>query len=346
MLCSTRCKKRIARLSKLVLVLLWSCLPCWADDVPVAPIEPGGWQSWAESITLGNERIEVVIVPALGRMTSFSAQGEDNMLRFIEHPETNVWFDAGSDRLYPVAQVDWNKLQEGKWPPPSDLDPGAWNARAWRSSNGSQHCVLEVEYGAPLHLACKRSFHLAPDQTGIRIKQRITRLEASAVPVTLWNLTQVNAAERVVLPLARKSNFGEGIRTVFGNTPPEVAITFCGNQTVVCTTKLLGEVKLGTDSLIQWVAGAVGSRMILQQVLTMPSDHAYPDSGCTVECYVHPGLGYSDLELLGPVSSLPVGHSLENEIRISLHHIDSGLDDCALSKVAKRLLAGEPRIAE
>ena len=99
------------------------------------------YHGWPDSIVLGNQLVEVVIVPAIGRVMQFRWKGDKDG-PFWENPafegkspdpKSSEWGNFGGDKTWPAPQADWPKVTPRTWPPPPAFDSMAVEAkiRSW-----------------------------------------------------------------------------------------------------------------------------------------------------------------------------------------------------------------------
>jgi hypothetical protein len=317
-----------------------------ATPPPVAPIAPAEFLGWPQAFRLQSDQAEAVLVPAVGRLVFFSARGIPNPLRLEpglhgKTPDDGArFFNLGGDWLWPVAQARWAALSDNgqDWPPPAVLADAPWTCSAWTDAEGAPCALMTREYGEPLNILVSRLFRLEPASAALVVQQRIERTEASAIPVVLWNISQIAGAEQVVLPVDAHSKFRGGLKTLMGRKPPRTRLVPCGDAAVY-QVGAGTETKLGSDSPRGWIAAARGTHVILESVVnTAPGD--FPDGGCILELYSNHGLGYSEIETLSPEVNLAPGQVLENTLRIELAASESPLPACELADFV-RSLAGE-----
>ena len=238
-----------------------------------------------------------------------------------------------------MAQARWGALSgDGRdWPPPALQADLPWSCSAWSDSDGTPCALLTRNYGPPLNIQATRLFRLESGGSVLVVQQRIERTGPSDVPVVLWNISQIAAAEQIALPVERKSLFRTGLMVLKGKMPSRRQLARCGSA-VVYRVSPGAETKLGSDSLRGWIAAARGKQLVVESVVNTAAGE-YPDGGCVVEVYSNHGLGYSEIETLSPEVNLAPGTVLENTLRIELAAMDSPLPACAFAEAAGRLAA-------
>ena len=313
---------------------------------PVAPILPSEFLGWPESYRLQNDRAEAILVPAIGRLVHFAPLQAQSLLRRDPALQGRTplagerFFNIGGDWLWPVSQARWASFSaDGKdWPPPAPLADLPWNCSAWTDADGAPCALLSREYGAPLHIQVSRLFRLEPGSAALTVRQRIERTAPSAIPVVLWNISQIAAAEQIALPVDAASRFRGGLKALMGRKPPRRQLV-AAKDVAVYRVSPGAETKLGSDSPRGWIAAARETNVIFESVANTAAGE-YPDGGCVVEVYSNQGLGYSEIETLSPELNLEPGTVLENTLRIELAAAQTPLAARAFARFV-RALAGE-----
>ena len=313
---------------------------------PVAPILPTSFLGWTNAYRLQNDRATAVLVPAIGRLVHFGARQGANVLRLDETmhgwipPEGDPFFNIGGNWLWPVAQSRWPGLSDSgaAWPPPALLADLPWTCSAWTDAEGAQCGLLSREYGAPLHVKVSRLFRLEANSATLAIRQRIERTAPSAIPVTLWTISQMDGADQIALPVDAASRFPGGIQPLIGPLPAE-HLSDC-RGVVVYRVAANVETKLGSDSSRAWIAAAKGTNVLLETVANPPGG-TFPDGGCVVELFSNQTYGYSEIETLGPEMELAPGHVVENAIRMEIASMPAVPAPCEFADFVRKL-SGEP----
>ncbi len=318
-------------------------LPAFAEPAPtpVAPIQATEFLGWTNAYRLQNDRVEAVLVPALGRLVHFAPlEGAspfrlEPALQGKTPSEGETFFNVGGDWFWPVAQARWAEISaDGKdWPPPAPLADLPWTCSAWTDAEGTACAQFTREYGEPLNISVSRLFCLAPDASALEVRQRIERTAASDVPVVLWNVSQIAQADRIVLPVEEKSKFRGGLKALMGRKPSRKVLVRCGDAAVYRVSPG-AETKLGSDSPRGWIAAAKDTNLVLETVANAATG-PYPDGGSVVEVYSNQGLGYSEIETLSPELALEPGTVLENVLRIELSSTEAPLDACPLADAVR-----------
>lgn len=331
------------------MLLLSAALTYTAESTPIPmnPLNPISMYGHTNAFLLQNRQVEAVLFPTLGRVGLLNFRGEPNLLRFdsalagqsAQAPaEPRDWRNFGGDWMWPVSQARWPDHFNGSWPPPWILDGPAWSAHGWINSDQSQTVVLEIELGAPVNITVRREFTLPVDAATLTIQQRITRNAASSVPVTLWNISQLAAIERIAMATETNSSFVGGYR-VLDFTPPAASLLNQETPSVlVVDVRAADEIKIGADSPRSWIAAQRGDTVVIERATGNPAATVFPDGGCRTELYSNRGLGYSEIETLSEEVTLSQGQSVENTLTVSLHRVPADLDASAFATRIRELL--------
>lgn len=281
--------------------------------------------TWADfsAFRLTNAHLRVTIVPALGRVMSFSRVGGPEHL-WTNNPRStpggrvspSSWPNWGGDKTWIAPDKNWREF----------AGPGPMCDPAWGEPIRGEHT------GAPLHSRGLRVTGPVSTFSGLRLSRDyfldgdelliIQRAENSASPapriVSLWSVTNVPKPDLIfVLPAARSAYPG-GIRNLSGG--PSHAFQSRGPLMTYRPphSKML---KFGLDSDYASLASLRAGEVFVQRAERPPGD--YPDgapglAGLCVE-YFETGssapLPYAELELLGPSITLAPGESTTHAVR-------------------------------
>jgi hypothetical protein len=315
--------------------------------VPVAPVLPFEFQGWTNAFRLANTNLEMVVVPALGRIMSLRYRGGENLLRFDPalvgsgpDRKSPQWINAGGEWLWPMAQSAWPQIAESDWPPPEALADTPWTATAWTATDGSMNCMLTRQYGRPLYIKVSRTIRLAPEKPEFTIRQRMERTRKADTPTTFWNLFQIAAAEKVIIPADEASAFDNGFRPMMFDAPPTGQIHACPGAVVYETSA--GEHKLCSDSKSRWIAALKNGVWIVVRARHAHMDGPQPDGGCTLEMYSNAGLGYTEIETLSPETILEDNAAAQNELSVQIIEISRSDDACRAAQELRRVMGDVP----
>ena len=274
------------------------------------------WKGWSNCCLLANGRLEVIVVPAVGRILYLSAAGSPNLLRATYPPPARAgWANCGGEWIWPVTQERWKAVWAAEWPPPEEVAAWGWDYRAERGEDGTMYCSLRCRFPAPVSVEVERVISVPRTGSTVTIRQKIVRLVESPVPVAAWNLVQVARPDNLYLPTAPHSRFPEGFRVLMGRVPRELVGRHAGGRSFGCRG---GEFKVGTDSMRVWAAARKDDSLIVLRQMATSASGRWPDGGCRAEIYFNSGLGYAELETLTPEVLLKPGEFLTAEIAVTV----------------------------
>ncbi|MBI2300605.1 MAG: hypothetical protein HYU66_16985, partial [Armatimonadetes bacterium] len=266
-------------------------------------VEEIDYRGWPGSVYLTNGQVDVVLVPAVGRLMRFAYTWDDNplwenpALYGSARPETATdWFNFGGDKAWPAEQDRWPADMGRAWPPDTALD--GLPHRAEILGDGTVRLISPVSttYG----VRAIRTFRLDPRRPRLTIVQRFQKVQGPAKLCTIWNVTQCDHPDVVYLPTYTAGSFKAGYRNISLPTKKP------GNHRVAegvlqITRDPALPSKFGSDSPAGWIAWVKGS-LVVSEHLTYVSGGSYPDKGCCEEVYTSPDAAgeYIEMELLSP----------------------------------------------
>ena len=322
------------------------------EGIPVSPIPNVTRFGHPTALVISNQLLEVTVLPGVGRIAGLRFGGLDNVVRFdgalAEAAALGTahdgWRNYGGDWLFVSPQANWERLFGHRWPPPAFLDGLPWTGHAWASDDGSQNILMQLEVGAPLNARIQRQLRLDPALAQLTIRQRIERTAPSDIPLTLWNISQIPGARRVLLPVDEDSMFADGYSILDFGPPAPHLLTRAQGGVLLLDTLNGTEHKLGSDSPRGWIAAQRGDVLIIERATTLEPGGDFPDGGCRVELYANHGLGYTEIETLSEERMLAPGEILENTLTFSFHHVKANLDDEALARRTLEILGESPPV--
>ena len=258
----------------------------------------------ARPVTLRNPAMRVTLRPRFGRVANISLPWERDIVHFEPTSRENI----GGELLWTVAHPYWKPLLGRIWPPPVVMDSGSWRIVAV----SDQMCAMERTAGPPLNLQAYRCYRLAGRR--LTITQRLTRTAPSAVPVTLWNILQINHPVTLALPGT--------VRTVESLAVPALASTNHDVTVVNFAGAGATAFKLCSSAQPAWVEARTARSRVVYRVTRADSQTGYPDGNCPIELWWCETAGFAELELLSSERNLAPGESLENEIEIEFSRLD------------------------
>ena len=271
------------------------------------------YTKWDGAWSIKNAQCEMVIVPQVGRVMSFSLSGSKNVL--WNNPELagqtvpqddNTWHNFGGDKVWPTQQDWWIKYTtRNGWPPPYSFDGAAQSAE--RIERGVRMTSPpSPEFGTK----SVREFVMDADRPLVHVRQWFTKSEGKPVTMSLWTVTQVRTPDFAILPIGGPMD----LKTL-GPVVSERLKT--GNGVVSLRNDPSASQKIGavpsTRTASDWVAGVFGREMLVES--RQRRDGTYPDGNCQAEIYTAPAKdeSYVELEMLSPMSELTAGKTLRDD---------------------------------
>lgn len=276
------------------------------------------YHNWPDSILMSNGKVEVVIVPAIGRVMQFKFMREDEgplwnnqkLAGRATDPNSAEWSNFGGDKTWPAPEADWSKFTNRSWPPPPAFDSMPVHATL---GQGMVTLVSPVDpfYGIRTH----RQITLVPDKPIMRIETTYEKVEGDPKHVAVWIITQVRNTIGVYLAVPPSSIFPGGCTNQSRKLPPSLRVEK-GLLSLARDSK--GAFKIGSDAdALLWVGEKTA--LLIESPRTGTGD--YPDHGCSAEVYTNPdALPYVEMELLGPLHTMKVGDRIQCSSTYTLFH--------------------------
>jgi hypothetical protein len=170
------------------------------------------YHQWTESAFLSNGKVEVVIVPAVGRVMQFRFAGQEEG-PFWENraldgkspdPASKEWGNFGGDKSWPSPQGDWPRITGRGWPP-----PGAFDSMPVELKQEGDDVVLISKVDSHYGIRERRRISLAPSEAQMRIVTEYEKTEGPPVKTGVWVITQFQHPERVFIPVPAKTLFAQ-----------------------------------------------------------------------------------------------------------------------------------------
>lgn len=292
------------------------------------------YQGWKDAIILSNGKVEVVIVPSIGRVMQFRFVGEEGV--FWENPdvagkpvnpEAKEWINFGGDKPWPAPQADWPKVTPRPWPPPIGFDASEWKGEKWPCyPDGAMIANRAITTCAPIYrgylpkqYAIRLTSPVDP-HFGIRVHRKI-RLDATKSQLTIltiyekvsgapvktgvWIITQMKEAEAVFVPVPKGTPYKDGYNKQSKELPEHFKVA---NGLIELKRDPKKSTKIGNDAgSLLWV----GAKHLLKIDSPRVPKAEYPDNGSSAEVYTNVDpLKYIELEMLGPLQEMKVGDKI------------------------------------
>jgi hypothetical protein len=278
-------------------------------EVSVTEVEYGKWPgAWK----IGNGKCQMIIVPQVGRVMSFSLTGGPNLL--WNNPailgqtvpkDDNTWHNFGGDKVWPTQQDWWIKYTDRNgWPPPYSFDGAAQSAQ--RIEGGVRMTSPKSpEFGT----RTIREFVMDRDQPLVRVRQWFAKEDGKPVTMSLWTVSQVRTPDYALLPAVAKQY------KPLGEVVPD-ALKQSGGAVSIRNNRDKPQ-KIGVapdkDAKYNWVAAVFANVTLVESRLVRQGQ--YPDGNCPGEIYTAPARdgSYVELEMLSPMTDLKPGQTLRDD---------------------------------
>lgn len=317
--------------------VLLSLFTCGTDDkvrknkVSVEKINYHGWQ---ESYRISNGQIDVVVVPAIGRIMYFGFKGEENILwnnplffgktlpagKPLSDNGEIIWANFGGDKVWPTQEDQWQDINGRTWPADHWFDGSAHMAEVL--ANGIKIIGPVSEYCGARSI---REIILAEAGAELTINQTIEKVQQAdnsaiePINYTIWNITQICSPLMALMNLNPNRRLSKRHKLFRPNTAENFSIE--GDMGILLPDRK-NKQKVGADS-DYWLAAIVDSTVIGEFFRLQPNAN-YPDEGMSVEVYTEPD--YTELEILSPLRQLAIGESMLFTINWRLHQLPTELN--------------------
>ena len=301
--------------SLFLLLAAVGCSTCSRPVTPAPALVPGAtapiiyktnYHGWKDAIIMSGHGLEVVVVPAIGRLLQFGFAGEEGVfwvndqLRGKTPPEKPVgWMNFGGDKSWPAPESDWPKRTNTFWHPPF-----AFDSKPVEALVGSHGVTLAAPTDTNYLIRSTRVIELGPEPGTMRVETRYEKVGGERQSVSVWTISQLREPLAVFAPVRPDSQFPRGFRTLSRDEPPTLRIQ---DRVLSLTRSPNAAYKIGLDAdRLIWV----GERQALMIESPRFPGAEYPDGGSSTEIYTNPDpLKYVELEMLSPLRRLRDGDS-------------------------------------
>jgi hypothetical protein len=293
------------------------------DLIPIpTKVERITYHGWTNALRLVNERVEVVIVPRIGRVMSFRfLDGGENVFwedRSLDGKEGNwnakEWINFGGEKTWPAPEADWSKNTGRKdWRPPPAFDASPFEARIEKHElKGSEVVItspMDPFYG--IRVVRRASMWV----NTLTIATSYERVQGEPIKVGVWTIAQFKEPVAVYAPIKTNSIFPAGYFKF--DDKPWPFLEHKGDILKITRDPNVPH-KMGNDTFrLLWVGEKESCSVTI--VAPRPSGGEYPDRGASAEVYTNPNpKPYVELELLGPLSWMKAGDKITFTNRYSL----------------------------
>ena len=293
------------------------------------------YHGWSNSVSVNNGVVEAVIVPAVGRVQQFRFVGDTNGALW-ENPRTlgrattgsGFYPNFGGDKAWPSPQSEWG------WPPPKGFD-GTVNTVSFTNGVVTSVTPVDATYG----IRTTRIIQLSPHGGAVmEIRTIFERTaESSKTNLGVWIDCQatVTSDSRCYVPVPPSSIFPNGYTTT-GSAQFTAALPagFTNANGLISFGPDSANHKVGFDGITLVL---VGPTLLLRMDAPMNDRGVknFPDGNSSTEVYTA-GSNYFELEMLGPLATLPVGGKMEFITSYSLSRRTEATADAEAKKILSR----------
>jgi len=292
------------------------CVLCASlvNSFSAVSITTTNYHGWPNSYVISNEAVEVIVVPAIGRVMQFRFAGEPDGPFFENRamdgkspiPTSKEWGNFGGDKTWPSPQEDWPKITPRGWPPPVAFDSMPVKA----SIEGAQLrliSAIDPHYG----IRTERLITLHPTEPRMTIETVYTKVQGDPRKVGVWIITQLNEPDLVHI----RTSIGDKYIRQSSDAPTDLKVR---ERSITLKRSASKSTKIGTDgNALLWVGPKTALRIESARV----PGAEYPDKGSSAEVYTNPNpLTYVELEMLGPLHTLKPGDEISHSSAYTLFH--------------------------
>ena len=280
----------------------------FAADAAIA-VSQIAYHGWQNCYRLASATLEVVAVPAIGRIMQIRRTGDTAGVLWenreldgrIPQRNSGTWANFGGDKCWPAPQSDWPRVMGHDWPPPA-----AFDASPLEASVTATGLVLKSPVDPAWGIEAVRRIELDHSEPMMRVRTEFRKVSGKPVRVGVWTIAQFSDPVCVAIELPLNSRFAGGYTHLSKPEPEGLAVNGRLLTFVRHPSKFM---KIGSDAAeVVWVGPTSVVRVQSEFIAG-----EYPDGGCRVEVYTNPGeQKYVELETLGPLVNLEAGQAIEH----------------------------------
>eukprot|EP00808_Paulinella_micropora_P029494 g54039.t1 len=285
--------------------------------------------SWHGSVRLSNGVIEVVVVPAIGRIMSLRFVDGPNVLwtdptlggKWGNGTDMKEWINFGGDKIWPAPDGEWkNWTGSPIWMPPSGFDglPAAASIPPDRPLTVVLKFPTDPHYGVQL----TRVISLHPSKGDLTVHSSVMRVLAGASPkFSLWTITQFTSPVAVYMPQPSEQalhDMGKAGYTMFGQAR---AMEFDDMLALVRDPRQPYKVRSDKDFLV-WQGPESVCHVSSLYHPNVKANDVFPDQSSHVQMYSNPDpKPYVELETMGPMRSVELGRTMRSVTTYQLRRL-------------------------
>jgi len=294
------------------------------------------YHGWKDSLEITNNKVRIVVVPAIGRIMHYGYIGADNLLchdpalygktlsegKPLEQNGQPIWAAFGGDRIWPSEENMFVVINGHKRPPDHWLDGMPWDAKIADNaviitSKVSEYCGAQVS----------REIRLLPDSTRLQIRQTMKKIKPAAkqhlepLLLTIWNITKVRSPSVTMVSLNQNSCFDKRVFVPVWDDYDNQGrknISVEGNAAFFTPDPVRNQ-KMGADAP-NYVAAIIG-RTVMAEFFSYQTQADYPDGGTSATIFTCPD--FAELECMSPLVKLKTEESIQYDICWELFELNS-----------------------
>jgi hypothetical protein len=233
-----------------------------------------------------------------GRITSLRHAGQE-LLTLI----------GSANYLDAVGSTFWPSPQTWPWPPPSEIDSGAYQATV--DPSGVISLVGQPNEATRLRVSKRFAANLTHES--VDIEYSMTNVGLEPVSWAPWEITRMPATGLAFWPTGGAP---------FGELPLQV--TTAAGHTWCEPKQTEGEAKLFADGAGGYLAYLLGDRLLLKRFQDLPASAAAPGEA-EIELYVNPDHDYVEVEHQGAYTSIAPGATVTWKVSWYVRQLPSGV---------------------
>ena len=267
------------------------------------------YKGWKDACMMRNRTTTLIFVPQIGRIMFYGFTNGENVL--WENPDLEGktpdplnlgkdWQNFGGDKLWPAPQSRWG------WPPSPTLDRGGCSLEI--ASNG--HLQITGTVDPILGIGFKREIALDSKSSRTTFRNTLTNASKQEMNWSVWQITQVNDPDRVLIPASSNPKFPFGFLP-FGDAQLPVGMASLVEKSVVFKRDSKSAGKIGSDAPPGWIEAVFnGNEQPTRFRFSAKYEQGkeYPDEGRWLQIYGNADPAkYVEMEILSPMAKIAPG---------------------------------------
>lgn len=190
-------------------------------------VQPITYHGWRGSLKLTNGVVELIVVPALGRIMRYGFPGGPNLIwedpALAGQPANRRTFPRfGGNKAWPWPQDEWPAHIGHDWPPPPAADQAEYTSSIIGPSAVRLKSPLLVGFG----MTIVREIQLSPKGTQVMVTTRLEHISSGgpAQNLAAWSITPAAAPETLLVRLTPGSPLPTGYKPL-GAFDPFASVT-------------------------------------------------------------------------------------------------------------------------